>query len=104
MYGIQATEVRCMPYVYVSCVVDWTQIVTLRGDFYAQNYDVKQPGPIAPFYARYGHSLDALDLDGNGEDDVMILTGGFAPGPSNDVWLSENGHTWLYVRKAIVSA
>lgn len=46
-------------------------------------------------YARYGHSLDAIDIDGQDGDDLMILAGGFAPSPMNDVWVTEDGITWL---------
>jgi hypothetical protein len=27
----------------------WVQVTALKGDFYAQNVDVVQPGPIAPW-------------------------------------------------------
>ena len=30
-----------------------------------------------------------MDVDGDGADDVMVLTGGFAPVPFNDVWVTE---------------
>lgn len=34
----------------ISCSgADWTQISELRGDFFAQNYDAIQPGPVAPW-------------------------------------------------------
>jgi hypothetical protein len=36
----------------------------------------------------YGHSLNAIDGDGNGVADVMILAGGFSPLASNDVWIT----------------
>jgi Flp pilus assembly CpaF family ATPase len=45
-------------------------------------------------YQRYGHTLDALDLDGDGIEDVMVLTGGYSPDPSNDVWVTEDGNRW----------
>jgi len=50
-----------------------------------------RPGPIAPWFSRFAHSLDSVDLDEDGEEDVMILMGGFAPDPFNDVWVSKNG-------------
>jgi hypothetical protein len=66
------------------------------GDYFAQNIDVVQPGPIAPWYQRYGHSMDAIDIDGDGVQDMMVLMGGFASYPSNDVWVTEDGNNWLY--------
>ncbi|RYY79113.1 hypothetical protein EON63_17415 [archaeon] len=51
----------------------------------------------APYrYARYAHSLDAIDTDGDGKTDMMILMGGFAPYPSNDIWISEDGNNWIF--------
>mmetsp|Transcript_19908 Transcript_19908/g.33321 ORF Transcript_19908/g.33321 Transcript_19908/m.33321 type:complete len:546 (+) Transcript_19908:176-1813(+) len=74
----------------------WAQEEELTGDFFAQSTDVTQPGPIAPWYARYGHSMDPIDVDGDGEDDMMILMGGYASSPSNDIWITENGVHWVY--------
>jgi len=48
-------------------------------------------------YQRYGHSLDAIDIDGDGVQDIMVLTGGYASSPSNDVWVTEDGSHWMYV-------
>jgi len=79
---------------------NWNQITGLRGDFYAQNQDALQPGPVAPWYARYGHGLDAVDIDNDEVDDLMILTGGFAPSAMNDVWVTEDGITWFFVHYA----
>ena len=67
----------------------WVQELRLFGDFFAQNKFVKQPGSIAPWYERFGHTMDAVDIDGDGEEDVMILLGGYSPSPSNDQWLTE---------------
>eukprot|EP01034_Spumella_vulgaris_P024096 gene24096-30399_t len=78
----------------------WTQEELLEGDFFAQNIDVVQPGAIAPWFQRYGHSLDAIDIDGDGEDDLMLLTGGFSSAPSNDLWVSNNGKKWMYCGQA----
>lgn len=36
----------------------WAQQIDLSGDFFAENTDVVQPGDIAPFFPRFGHSLD----------------------------------------------
>ena len=43
-------------------------------------------------YARYAHSLNALKKDGL---DVMILAGGYASSPSNDLWVTEDGSHWM---------
>lgn len=80
--------------------VRWTQVTNLMGDFEQQNKDVKYPGTIAPWYERHGHTLTALDRDGDGEDDIMVLAGGFAPVPANDVWVTEDGVTWRFVQHA----
>lgn len=69
----------------------WTKILALDGHFKVQNADVKAPGPIAPWYARFGHTFDAMDLDGDNEADIMVLTGGYTPQPSNDVWITQDG-------------
>jgi len=74
--------------------VKWTTEKELTGDFFAQNTDVQQPGPIPPWFKRYGHSLDAVDINGDGVSDVMILMGGYSPSPSNDIWITEDGINW----------
>ena len=74
----------------------WEQIPLLNGDFFAQNEDVIQPGPYPPFFARFGHTLTAIDIDKDGTDDHMILLGGYSPTPSNDIWVTEDGITWIY--------
>jgi hypothetical protein len=51
-------------------------------------------GPIPPWFKRYGHSLDAVDINGDGVSDVMILMGGYSPSPSNDIWITEDGVNW----------
>jgi hypothetical protein len=73
----------------------WVQAEDLSGDFFAQNTDVVQPGPIAPWYHRFGHTVNAIDSNGDGEEDLMILAGGFNPSPDNDIWISENGTNWM---------
>lgn len=30
----------------------------------------------------------------------MVLAGGYSPSPSNDVWVSTDGQTWLYTGQA----
>ena len=75
----------------------WTQETQLTGDFYAQNSDAQAPGDLAPWYTRFGHSLNVLKGSSyNMTDDLMILTGGYSPEPSNDVWLTPDGSTWYY--------
>ncbi|KAL9184445.1 hypothetical protein ACHAXT_002531 [Thalassiosira profunda] len=75
-----------------------TQVTELQGDFVqgVGNGDAKPGSYTAPWYSRYGHSLNALDVDGDGTADVLVLAGGFAPVPSNDVWLSTDGITWRF--------
>mmetsp|Transcript_4434 Transcript_4434/g.6643 ORF Transcript_4434/g.6643 Transcript_4434/m.6643 type:complete len:496 (-) Transcript_4434:396-1883(-) len=66
------------------------------GDYFAQNNDVVQPGPIPPWFTRYGHTLNAVDLNGDGEADIMLLLGGYAPSPMNDQWATVDGQNWIY--------
>ena len=40
--------------------------------------------------------MDALDADGDGIADVMVLAGGNNPMPSNDVWLTTDGRHWFW--------
>lgn len=80
----------------VNIGADWKQIKSMRGDFFAQNADVVQPGPIAPWFHRFGHTLTAYDSDKNGVDDMMLLMGGYAPDPIDDIWVTEDGFTWTY--------
>ncbi len=74
----------------------WEQKLSLSGDYYIQNWDAKQPSSIAPWYARFGHTIDALDYNQDGADDYMILIGGYSPEPSNDLWLTEDGVKWHF--------
>jgi hypothetical protein len=46
-------------------------------------------------YERYGHSLNAVDTDGDGLDDMMVLLGGYSSSPSNDMWVTEDGVHWM---------
>lgn len=70
----------------------------LHGDFLPGigNGDAKVGGSVAPWFSRYGHSLNAMDYDGDGHADIMILTGGFSPLPSNDVWVTRDGISWHF--------
>jgi len=76
----------------------WTQVTELFGNFIPGigNGDAKVGGYVAPWYSRYGHTLNAMDADGDGYADIMILAAGFAPLPSNDVWLSKDGISWHF--------
>ena len=63
----------------------------MTGDYGIQTTSVPVPGEIAPWYSRYGHTLDTLDTDNDGVDDLMVIIGGFAPIPYNDIWASRDG-------------
>jgi hypothetical protein len=71
--------------------VTWSKSFNLTGHFEVQNFDVKIPGPIAPWYARFGHTVDAIDITGDKREDIMVLAGGYTPRPGNDVWVTLNG-------------
>ena len=79
---------------------DWVQESELRGDYFVQNADALQPSAVAPWFERYGHTLDAVDIDRDGTDDFMIQLGGFSPDPSNDIWITYDGITWSYSGEA----
>lgn len=71
----------------------WDQNEGLTGDFHLQNYGAMDSGSLAPWYARFGHTLDVFnvtDFDGV-ETEIMVLTGGYTPDPDNDVWITEDG-------------
>lgn len=92
---------QCFCFVYWCCLLfhtaTWVQETGLIGDFYAQNADAMTPGDIAPWYTRFGHSLNVLTAAGyNMTSDLMILTGGYSPEPSNDVWITPDGKTWYF--------
>ena len=76
----------------------WHQVTELFGDYRQGigNWDAKPGSYVAPWYSRYAHSLNALDGDGDGTADVMVLAGGFNPEPSNDVWITTDGITWYF--------
>lgn len=99
---------------------EWYKVMNFTGgDFLHRigNFDAREDSDVAPWYSRYGHSLDSVtdtdtvtavqnddDDDDNDDDDdddpdhhqVMILMGGYDPVPSNDVWISPNGSTWYF--------
>ena len=81
----------------------WIQEMKLLGDFYHQNKDVLIPGPVAPWWERFGHSLNTMSvmnrtrngaLEKERIPEAMVLFGGYAPDPMNDLWISLNGNTW----------
>lgn len=76
----------------------WTQVTELYGDFLPGigNGDAKVGGYVAPWYSRYGHSLNVIDYDGDGNVDIMVLAAGFSPLPSNDVWVTKDGISWYF--------
>ena len=84
----------------------WAQVKTLNGEYSEQNADAKFPGRIAPWWERFGHSLDTMDYTRLAPDGIlerqdnysaMVLAGGYAPDPKNDVWVSEDGAYWRRV-------
>jgi hypothetical protein len=77
-------------------------VLDITGDFLygVGNYDAKIGGEVAPWYGRFGHSLDAIDIDDDSIDDILLLMGGFNPIASNDVWISTNGTSWFFVHYA----
>ncbi|GMI07202.1 hypothetical protein TrLO_g11050 [Triparma laevis f. longispina] len=90
---------------YSSTGNEWWQVDILKGDYTdgIGNFDASFPGkrPVAPWYSRFGHSLDAIDmghrsLSEEGEKDAMVLLGGYNPEPSNDVWITTDGVTWAF--------
>ena len=84
-------------HIKFTSIAAWTQEVQLKGDYYAQNYDAKSPGELAPWYPRFGHSLTTIYQSSYAlTQDLMILTGGYTPQPSNDVWVTPDGITWYY--------
>ena len=82
----------------------WIQSDDLTGDFHLQNFDAVDPGSLAPWYARFGHTLDVLNgTDNSGvSTELMILTGGYTPDPDNDVWVTEDGSESLFKSAAAV--
>jgi len=111
----------------------WYRVDELTGDFYLQNTDVIIPGPVAPWYQRYGHSVDVVPalaqvdwvrslnascadttitletdpgcFEANAtETQAMVMCGGFAPNPVTDVWVSLDGTDWQFIHAAPWSA
>lgn len=75
----------------------WMQSVKLTGDFHLQNFDALNPGSLAPWYARFGHTLDVLQATNNSgvPTELMVLAGGYTPDPDNDVWVTEDGSEYV---------
>lgn len=76
----------------------WLQSDALTGDFHLQNFDAVDPGALAPWYARFGHTLDVLQATNHSgvATEVMVLAGGYTPDPDNDVWVTEDGSESLF--------
>jgi len=78
----------------------WSQILNLQGDYVdgIGNFNAKFEGnrDVAPWYSRFGHSLNSLDANGDGVEDAMVMVGGFSPEASNDVWITADGSTWAF--------
>ena len=108
-WNFQVTHRRADVWVYVVEERRWLKMDTLEGDFFARTdeaflmEDVLDPGDVAPFWERFGHSLDVFPAknvsDGQvvGRLNAMVLLGGFTPRPDNDVWVSKNGIAWYRV-------
>ncbi len=71
----------------------WNKHIQLVGDFRARTdvgflmEDVLDPGDVAPFWERYGHTVNvfqALDIKKSNIQRVMVVCGGFTPRPDND--------------------
>lgn len=79
--------------------ISWFQHDELTGDFHLQNFDAVDPGSLAPWYARFGHTLDVHNVTNSsgGVTELMMLTGGYTPDPDNDVWVTEDGSKSLYI-------
>lgn len=77
----------------------WMQSDELTGDFHLQNHDAVDPGSLAPWYARFGHTLDVLQATNNSGvvKEIMVLAGGYTPDPDNDVWVTEDGSESLFL-------
>ena len=79
----------------------WRQMSAITGDFAEQQMDAKVGSRDAPFWERYGHTLDVMQysdypLEPIDEEigrvaDAMVMMGGFAPNPANDIWLTLDG-------------
>lgn len=78
----------------------WLQSDQLTGDFHLQNFDAVDPGSLAPWYARFGHTLDVLQATNHSSGvvtELMVLAGGYTPDPDNDVWVTEDGSEYLFL-------
>ncbi|CAM9139251.1 unnamed protein product [Ectocarpus fasciculatus] len=80
----------------------WLQSTELTGDFQLQNFDAVDPGALAPWYARFGHTLDVLQATNHSGvlTELMVLAGGYTPDPDNDVWVTEDGNDWRFAGNA----
>lgn len=76
----------------------WLQSNDLTGEFHLQNFDAINPGSLAPWYARFGHTLNVLQATNHSGmvTELMVLAGGYTPDPDNDVWVTEDGSESLF--------
>ena len=110
-WNFEVTHRRADVWVYIVEDQRWLKMENLEGDFFARTdeaflmEDVLDPGDVAPFWERFGHSLDvfpALNVSATtgevmGKINAMVLLGGFTPRPDNDVWMSKDGIRWFRV-------
>lgn len=70
---------------------EWTQVQRLRGDFEVQEAAAPQSSTVAPWFARFGHTLTAMDIDNDGEARADLRAFKFFPAcpPSLDFTLLE---------------
>lgn len=110
-WNFQVTHRRADVWVYLVEEMKWEKIENMRGDFFARTdeaflmEDVLDPGDVAPFWERFGHSLDVFSAwnvsaatgDILGQVNAMVICGGFTPRPDNDVWVSKDGISWFRI-------
>ncbi|CAM9444796.1 unnamed protein product, partial [Choristocarpus tenellus] len=97
-YNLEYTHRRGDVWTSSDYGATWAQTVNLTGDFEEQNFDALNPGSLAPWYARFGHTLDVLNVTTfNGTTiELMILAGGYTPDANNDVWITKDGSKWSH--------
>ena len=92
----------------------WEKVENIAGDYFARTdsaflmEDVMDPGDVAPFWERFGHSLSVFAANNISETtgeitnkvNAMVICGGFTPRPDNDVWVSKDGISWFLIGAA----
>jgi hypothetical protein len=75
---------------------------TARSDIVSSEDGIKWVEVLeeAPFRRRFGHTLNTY-LDGSDNKERLVLLGGFSPEPSQDVWSSLDGGTFIYVEYVV---